>query len=160
MLSSKDITVADANKKNLISTLLFRAGCFPLLSGNEVTQAASWPLAGAGRTVRIETGKWWKNASRWYTLRFCFIFPFPQSGSRFGERRTLFRGRLHQAGFFFLLFAFLSLWPCPSLSLFSVSTFIAFYVLSYLSGTRHKYISARQTAPLNFATCTPRTYSS
>lgn len=54
MLNSKDITVADANKKNLISTLLFRAGCFPLLSGNEVTQAASWPLAGAGRTVRIE----------------------------------------------------------------------------------------------------------
>lgn len=54
MLNLKDVTVVGANKKNLISALLFRTGCFPLLWGNEVTQAASWPLAGAGRTARVE----------------------------------------------------------------------------------------------------------
>lgn len=56
MLNLKDVTVTGANKKNLISTVLFRAGYFPFLSDNEVTQVASWPLAGAGRTARVEPG--------------------------------------------------------------------------------------------------------
>lgn len=57
-----------------------------------------------------------------------------------------------------LSFAHGSALPC---SLFSISPFIAFYVISYLSGTRHKYIFAQQNGGFKFyALCTPRTYSS
>lgn len=151
MLDLKDVTVAGANKKNLISALLFGAGCFPLLSSNEVTQAVSWPLAGAGRA-----GKGRRTLVHAMILLY---FPFPSK--RISLRRTtdaFSRPAASSRLLFPLCLSFAGLWSCPSLSLFSVSPFIAFYVLSYLSGTRHKYISAQQTVPLNFATCTPCTY--
>lgn len=78
------VTVADTNKKNLISALLFRARRFPLLSGNEVTQTASWPLADAGRTARVEP----ENGGRTVAVgtRYFALFSFPSK--RISLRRT------------------------------------------------------------------------
>ncbi|EFN64365.1 hypothetical protein EAG_08071 [Camponotus floridanus] len=55
ILDSKNITLTmSTNKKNLISVLLFR---FSLLLDNEVTQPASWPLAGTGRMGTGESNR-------------------------------------------------------------------------------------------------------
>lgn len=101
-------TTMSTNKKNLISVLLF---CFSLLLDNEVTQPASWPLASTGRTGTGRVGKWLEEQWSLVHTATLLYFPFSLKWTRSRERRTLFRGWLHQASFFFLFFTFLSLIP-------------------------------------------------
>lgn len=131
---------------------------FSLFSSNEVTlpAPARWPLAGTGRKNGTDrTGKWWKNGSRWYTLRLCFISLFSQSRSCLAEND----GRFFAAGCIsrFLLLLLLLYFSfravptvLPALSFLRLSRFTS----SYISGTLHKYISAWQTVCLTVS-CDP-----
>jgi len=150
-MESEGITVTGANKKNLISILLFCAGCFPLLSGNEVTQAASWPLTSAGRTARIEPENGRRTVAVGTRCDFA-LFSFslktdlaPANDGRFFVAGCIIPSFSSSLPFFHYGPAL----SCPC----SSSLPFAFYALSYFSGTGHKYIFARQTAPLRPALC-------
>lgn len=87
ILDPKNVTLTmSTNKKNLISVLLFR---FSLLLDNEVTQPASWPLAGTGRMGTGKSGKWLEE--RWPLVHcdfalFSFFFKVdlaPENDERF-----------------------------------------------------------------------------
>lgn len=143
------------NKKNLISVLLFR---FSLLLDNEVTQAASWPLANTGRTGTGRAGKW---LEEWWPLvhtATLLYFPFslkwislPRTTNAFSRLAASSRLLLP---LLYLSFAPIPPFPAPFLFFFPLLRFMS----SYLWGTWHKYISVRQMASLNFATRIPRTF--
>ena len=133
----KDTT--GANKKNLISAPLFCAQRFSLLSSNEVTQPARWPLAGAAPAGRKNgTGQIPENGGG--TTRSLvhattlLYFPFLSKwiSLRGNDGRFFAAGCIKPAPSFSSLLFFFA--PIPALRRPFFSPFIAFYVLLYLAG--------------------------